>query len=423
MEPKCPSDAKVIQLPKRSAQYWLETLSDTPPIHILQRSNEPTKYVYRCTWTNLPIENAFAIPGWCLTGNKSGSVSLHGRFMDLGCLYSWVQTHEEELGRHTVERITEWLWGESGMNHELMVDTPSPKLLRANGGHLTVADWRNLYYNSALHKKAERPHIFAEAEKKLRDANPRKTSKPQRPMDPIDITNFDQTLNQTLSNIAASQQQLNALGETQDKPTNSILPDSGTKNSKSSAESAQKRTLDKMNVDAKKSAPKKPKSTSAAVPDFKTFIETSSSAVGNGVAPAAAAPKKKRAPAATGNSGAAPKPKADEDPQQAMFRLLYESMMKEKKAAAEKPASASASSSSAVSTAPSQKRNITVRKGNKKTEQESKDFYHDLAKLMLSDEGYNTSGIIKVALVVLDNKGVLHVTPLLGSNEATVNLA
>jgi len=414
------SDTKKVEVSEQTVQYWLELLNDQPPIHVLHRSNEPAKYVYRCTWTNLPIENAFVIPGWCLTGNKNSTPTLYGRFRDLACLYSWVLANSKGLGKNIRNRVVEYLFNETAGADDVYTETPNPNLLRVNGGHLTSQDWAAMYMdgNRTLQARINRPHIFAEAEHKLRETNKAFNKKPAKPpMDKVDILQFDQTLTHTLNEIAGNQSQLHALGQTDDRPTSQIEV-------KSSATSTdKKRTSEKMNVDPKKPAAKKPKSTAAApaVPDFLQFINAESSAVGNGVASAvASAPKKKRRSPVAGLAKPASAGAVAANPNEAIIKAMYEQLMAGKKVQA--AVSSSSSAPAAAAAAPTQKRNITLRKGSKKTETESKDFYHDLCKLALSDESFNTTGIVKAALLLVDNKGVLHLVPLLGSQEATVTL-
>jgi hypothetical protein len=63
-----------------------------------------------------------------------------------------------------------------------------------------------------------------------------------------------------------------------------------------------------------------------------------------------------------------------------------------------------------------------MHKGNKKVEQESTNFYQDIVKLVLSDTAFGTAGVARVALLVVDDKGQVRVSPLVGSHHISVDL-
>ncbi len=410
-----------IQLPERSTAYWLNTLPADAVIYELVKGKQDIQYVYRCTWTNLPLRNAFAIPGECMTGRKNSCITLHGRFRDLACLYSWVMANKVALGKERCNRIVAWLYKEGG-DQLFKTITPDVKLLQVNTGHLNETDWSNLYMadNRVLQATFLRPHIFADAEHRLRQVHAReqkelRNSSTTKQMDSAELDILTRDLNVT-------QQYLANAGQTQDQPTSQIMSAQDAKatipstpTTKSKPESHQKR---KMDIDAKKSVAKKPKAPEGG--SFMEFLaQQQKSAVvpvaaANGVAAPAAPKKKKRAPAA-----AAAAPKSDEDAQMALLRKMYADMQKGEKAAAAAPASASSSS---VSKVPTQNRPITLHKGNKKEEIASKDWYHDVTKLVVSDERFNSTDAVKVAIMVIDKKGVARIFPLFGNYEASVNL-
>lgn len=145
-----------------------EKLALTPPIY----QNEAGGCVYKCDYTGLEIESAFAFPEAILKGRtpKEPSSRLRGRFLDANCALSWLKEHRNEMVdenyrlavAYVVDRVAA-VHGESTRGAFALA--PPAKWLTHLGGNIELADWFKAY-KSPRYEVAE---IVASQEQKLRE--------------------------------------------------------------------------------------------------------------------------------------------------------------------------------------------------------------------------------------------------------------
>lgn len=148
-----------------------EKLALTPPIHQMN-GLEGGGCVYKCDYTELEIEEAFAFPESILKGRtpKEPSSRLRGRFLDANCALSWLKEHRTEMVdenyrlavAYVVDRVAA-VHGESTRGHFALA--PPAKWLTHLGGNIELDDWFKAY-KSPRYVVGE---IVASQEQKLRE--------------------------------------------------------------------------------------------------------------------------------------------------------------------------------------------------------------------------------------------------------------
>lgn len=145
-----------------------EKLSLSPPIF----GGEGGHFFYKCDYSGLPCESAFAFPESVLKGRvtKEPSSRLRGRFYDANCAIAWLKQNKENIPPAIYEAAVEWVCVRVSAVHGAdsrahFVLAPPASWLDINGGNKTPEQWLALY-KSPSRVIAE---ITAAEEKAVRD--------------------------------------------------------------------------------------------------------------------------------------------------------------------------------------------------------------------------------------------------------------
>jgi len=416
----------------RSSNWWLNKFPEHPRIIDISHPGDKTtttRIVYRCDYCNLPITAAFCFPQRIFTDKRAGNnVALHGRFKDYACMYSWMMNNKKPLGKERLEIMLEWLHEECGSDE--FVRAPSSVLLRVNGGRMTESEWCDLYAkgNLQFQKTLQRPHIFAEAELAIRKKTNTTSINPSMSAlisEPVDIVGLgDRVVRDALASIETVQTQLNILPRT-DVPEKIIGTVHNSTSSQPPRRNPKKRRMD---IDGQPINPPKKAKARKPAPSLTSFSDfMSQPPTINGPVPNRPIQRKKPStPTALPSI-----PNGSKDPVAAAKAALEKVIAEEKKKKAAmvgqsgiplSTTSSSSSSSSSGAKPPGNKRTLIVQKGNKKVEQQSHDFYHDLTKMIITDANFDCQTIVKAALVTVDKNGIMRVTPISNKHDVSVNL-
>lgn len=376
---------------------------------------------YKCIYSNLAVKGAFGWPDYLFSGRPASStVQWRGRFRDIACMYSWLERNKSQLGSQLYQRMCNWLitkWCSADLP-----EAPDPKLLKLNGGTMTETEWVKLYDSNLLQSLKPPLHAPTEHEiNKQKSANSKKMTDLDASKD-LDILNAQ---NAAAAETSASAQQLLVDLQLQSDAPVPVVSATAPATTTTTTKKIIKKRSAPMDVDHSTPAKtQKPKSKKPKVDDNPFTLFLNGAAVPSPtVATAPAAPKKKAAPRQLS---------AVEQAQRALEKAKKEAADASTKSKAVPAAVAAVSSTSvpngvhAVATVPAKlpggKRKLIMHKGNKKVEQESTNFYQDIVKLVLSDPAFGCAGVARVALLVVDDKGQVRVSPLVGSHHISVDL-
>jgi hypothetical protein len=396
---------------------------------------------YKCLYSGLPVKSAFGWPDYLFTGRtESSTTQYRGRFRDLACMNSWLEQHRDQLGSQLYQRlgsflVTKWCSAD-------LPESASPRLLRLNGGTMSEAEWVKLYDSHLLQSLKPPLHAPTEQEIKkqkianvIRKQNNNSSAPFLSKMTDLDSAKDLDILNAQSAAAAdanASAQQL--LADLQLNSADSAPPVVSVTAPTPKSSTHKKRSAP-MDVDgstpAKTQKPKskKPKVDANPFTQFLNGTAAAPSAPVNASAAVPAVPKKKAAPRQLS---------AVEQAQRALEKAKKDAA----DAAAAKPKAAVAANTGTVASSssghanglsapagvpatvklPGAKRKLIMHKGNKKQDVESSNFYQDIVKLVLSDATFGCNGVSRVALLIVDDKGQVRVSPLLGSHHITVDL-
>jgi hypothetical protein len=437
------SDAKPLEW---SQKHWQRVLPLDGEIvnYSCAREGISEQPRYKCLYSNLAIKSAFGWPDFIFTGRtESSTTQFRGRFRDVACMNSWLENNRAQLGSQLYQRlgvflITKWCSSD-------LPEAPDPRLLRLNGGTMSESEWVKLYDSSLLQSLKAPLHAPTEREIKnqkianvIRKQNNNSSAPFLSKMTDLDSNKDLDILNAqhaASADASASAQQL--LVDLQLNSADSAPPVvsvTAAPSPHTPKASAHKKRSAPMDVDsstpAKTQKPKSKKPKVDANP-FTQFLNgtapVASAAHLNGSAPASvvpAAPKKKAAPRQLS---------AVEQAQRALDKAKAEDLAKKKVQPAASVGVAAVSSSSGASNVspavpatvklPGAKRKLIMHKGNKKVENDSANFYQDIVKIVLSDSAFGCGGVARVALLVVDDKGQVRVSPLVGSHHISVDLS
>lgn len=131
-----------------SAPKIHEKLSLSPPIF----RGEDGHFFYKCDYSGLPCESAFAFPESVLKGRvtKEPSSRLRGRFYDANCAIAWLKQNKENIPPAIYEAAVEWVCVRVSAVHGAdsrahFVLAPPASWLDINGGNKTPDQWLALY--------------------------------------------------------------------------------------------------------------------------------------------------------------------------------------------------------------------------------------------------------------------------------------
>jgi len=250
----------------------------------------------------------------------------------------------------------------------------------------------------------------------------------------------DAAVDQALNDLSAARPALSTQTDVPSDAISSTLGDSSApakkKRTPSSKPRAPKRK-DTMDVDnSLKPAAKKNKAAAdhPAAMSFTDFInQQTSSSSSSAPAPRKKAAAPKESTAAPGTKAAAPRKKgaaaatsssaASASDAVAVAKAAFEAALKEQQQKQKSAPAAHTNGKIGAGTLPAAKQTIHMHQGKKSVEVQSTNAFADCMKVIFTDSAFSAQHVQLAALVVVDDKGCMRITPLVGHARASVQFS